>query len=115
SAHDCSDGGLAVALAESAIGGETALGVEVELKDELPEVALLFGEAQSRVVVSSAPHAVERLLEAMSQSGVPAQVVGTVGERGGRFRIRTPGGGIDAPIEELANIYENAIPRRMEG
>src|SRR5690606_29335032 len=82
SAHDCSDGGLAVALAESATGGETALGVEVELKDELPEVALLFGEAQSRVVVSSAPHAVERLLEAMSQSGVPAQVVGTVGERG---------------------------------
>src|SRR5690606_30271547 len=55
SAHDCADGGLAVALAESAIGGEERFGIEVELGDELPEAALLFGEAQSRVVVSAAP------------------------------------------------------------
>jgi phosphoribosylformylglycinamidine synthase len=45
SAHDCSEGGLAVALVESAIGAEVPLGVEVELDDALPDAALLFGES----------------------------------------------------------------------
>src|SRR5690606_25098291 len=49
SAHDCSDGGLAVALVEGAIGGDSLFGIDVELADELPEAALLFGETQSRV------------------------------------------------------------------
>jgi phosphoribosylformylglycinamidine synthase II len=115
SAHDCADGGLAVALLESAIGGEVALGVEVELDDDLPEAALLFGEAQSRVVVSADAEAVEALLDVMRCHEVPAVVVGRVGAPGGRFRIRTRTGGVDAPVEELALIHSGAIPRRMEG
>ncbi|HEX5520892.1 MAG TPA: phosphoribosylformylglycinamidine synthase subunit PurL, partial [Longimicrobiaceae bacterium] len=56
SAHDCAEGGLAVALAESAIAdAEHVMGVDVELDDELPTAALLFGEAQGRAVVSCAP------------------------------------------------------------
>src|SRR5690606_22068991 len=115
SAHDCSDGGLAVALVEGAIGGDSLFGIDVELADELPEAALLFGETQSRVVVSTAPETVDRLLSLMETRGVPAARIGTVGEVGGQFRIRTGNGGIDAPIQELALIYERAIPRRMEG
>ncbi|HEX6924405.1 MAG TPA: phosphoribosylformylglycinamidine synthase subunit PurL [Longimicrobiaceae bacterium] len=115
SAHDCSDGGLAVALVEGAIGGDSLFGIDVELADELPEAALLFGETQSRVVVSTAPKTVDRLLSLMETRGVPAARIGTVGEVGGQFRIRTGNGGIDAPIQELALIYERAIPRRMEG
>ncbi|HEU4453583.1 MAG TPA: phosphoribosylformylglycinamidine synthase subunit PurL, partial [Longimicrobium sp.] len=53
SAHDTAEGGLAIALAESAFGDGTApFGVDVELDDALPQNALLFGEAQGRVVLS---------------------------------------------------------------
>lgn len=115
SAHDCSDGGLAVAIAESAMAAHPAVGVEVELEDDLPAAGLLFGEAQSRVVVSAAPESVDALLEGMARHGVPARVIGTVGAAGGRVRIRTLTGVVDAPVEELSTIYERAIPRRMEG
>src|SRR5690606_34837028 len=115
SAHDCSDGGLAVALVESAISGSSLFGVDVELADELPEAALLFGETQSRVVVSAAAEKVDRLLSLMATRGVPAARIGSIGEAGSQFRIRTRSGGIDAPIRELALIYERATPRRMEG
>src|SRR5690606_25221695 len=102
-------------LLESAIGGEAAVGIEVELDDELDPAGLLFGEAQSRVVLSAAPDAVEALLEIMSRHAVPAAVIGRVGAPGGRFQIRVAGGSVNAPVEELARIHENAIPRRMEG
>ena len=114
SAHDAAEGGLAVALAESAFG-EAPFGVEVELDDELPANALLFGEAQGRVVVSCAEGDVEALLAVAADHGVPAQRIGTVGAPFGTFVVRTRGGTIDAPASELAALYENAIPRRMEG
>jgi phosphoribosylformylglycinamidine synthase len=53
SAHDVSDGGLAVALAECCIGGpEKPLGARIELRDMIRGDALLFGESQSRIVVT---------------------------------------------------------------
>jgi phosphoribosylformylglycinamidine synthase len=115
SAHDCAEGGLAVALAESAMGSGQALGVDVVLDDELPDAALLFGEAQSRVVVSCAGESVDALLDLMRRRRVPAARVGRVGPAGGEFVVRTRAGEIRAPTAELARIYESAIPRRMEG
>ena len=115
SAHDCSEGGLAVALVESALAADVPLGLDVELADELRPDALLFGEAQTRVVVSCAPDGVDRLREITSSARVPATVIGTVGLPGGRVRIRTRAGTVDEPVAELAGIYANAIPRRMEG
>ncbi|MBW3630107.1 MAG: phosphoribosylformylglycinamidine synthase subunit PurL [Gemmatimonadetes bacterium] len=115
SAHDCAEGGLAVALAESAIGADEARGVEASLDDELPLNALLFGEAQSRVVVSCRPGDLTTLLERMRAAGVPAAEIGRVGERGGRVSIATREGTVDAPAAELAAIYFGAIPRRMDG
>jgi phosphoribosylformylglycinamidine synthase len=116
SAHDCSEGGLAVALAESAIGsGDGPLGVEVELADDLPTRALLFGEAQSRVVVSCRPEDAARIAERMASRGVPARVIGRVGDPDGRFVLRTRDATVEAPIRELASLYYDAIPRRMEG
>jgi phosphoribosylformylglycinamidine synthase II len=113
SAHDTAEGGLAVALAESAFGGP--FGVEVELEDDLPEAALLFGEAQGRVVVSCAEADTDALLEVVRSQGVPAAVIGRVGAPFGELRIRTRGGGIAAAIPELARVYQEAIPRRMDG
>ena len=115
SAHDCAEGGIAVTLAECSIGGGEDLGMEVRLDDDLATNALLFGEAQSRVVVSCAPGDVDRLLTLMREAGVPALEIGRVGERGGRIRIATRRGTIDAAAAELAEIYYTAIPRRMDG
>jgi phosphoribosylformylglycinamidine synthase II len=115
SAHDCSEGGLAVALVESAITAGRDLGLTVELDDEIPASALLFGEAQSRVVASCEPAKLAALLESMSSAGVPAREIGRVGEAGGRVRIATRDAAIDAPAAELASLYFDAIPRRMEG
>ncbi|HEX5726166.1 MAG TPA: phosphoribosylformylglycinamidine synthase subunit PurL [Longimicrobiaceae bacterium] len=116
SAHDCAEGGLAVALAESAIADErTPFGVEVELDDALPEAALLFGEAQGRVVLSCDPLHLDALLEVAGEHEVAARRIGTVGGRDGGVRIATRGGGVDAPAAELARVYYGAIPRRMDG
>ena len=115
SAHDCAEGGLAVALAESAFaGGERPFGMEVELRDELPLNALLFGEAASRVVVSCAPESVDALLALAAEHGVPAAQVGVVGVPGGTFRVAAAGAVLAAPVAQLAAVYERAIPRRME-
>jgi phosphoribosylformylglycinamidine synthase subunit PurL len=115
SAHDCAEGGLAVALTESAIGDpEQVMGVEVELEDGLPRAALLFGEAQGRAVVSCDPARLEAVLGIARGHGVAAARIGTVGAPGGRLVIRTADGVVDAPAAELAEIYHSAIPRRMD-
>ncbi|HEY8483866.1 MAG TPA: phosphoribosylformylglycinamidine synthase subunit PurL [Longimicrobiales bacterium] len=116
SAHDCSEGGLAVCLAECAIADpERLLGAEVELDDDLAVAALLFGEAQGRIVVSCVPERVEEVLEVARRHGVPARRIGRVGEVGGRFVVRTASGAtIDAAASELAEVYYTAIPRFME-
>ena len=116
SAHDTAEGGLAVALAECAIGdGRDPFGVAVELDDDLPANALLFGEAQGRVVLSCEPAKLEALLRYLAEFGMPAKRIGRVAERGGTFRIKTKGGMIEAPAADLASLYFDAIPRRMEG
>ena len=73
SSHDLSGGGLAIALAESAIAG--ARGIKVELD---ADHAVLFSETPSRCVVSCAPTALQQLLGLASSAGVPASVLGSV-------------------------------------
>jgi phosphoribosylformylglycinamidine synthase len=83
SAHDCSDGGLAVAIAESAfrggIGAECRDGV-LELADGARIDAVLFGEAQSRVVVSLSADDLPALARLAEEAGVPWARLGTVGD-----------------------------------
>jgi phosphoribosylformylglycinamidine synthase len=80
SAHDCSEGGVAVALAESCISGsERTLGAVVTLtRGRLRKDAVLFGESQSRVVVSAKPVHREAILDHARRFGVPVEVIGTV-------------------------------------
>ncbi|MCC6927519.1 MAG: phosphoribosylformylglycinamidine synthase subunit PurL [Gemmatimonadaceae bacterium] len=114
SAHDCSDGGLAVALAECAMmERDAAIGVDVDLTvwGQLRSRALLFGEAHGRVIVStSSPEAV---LAIAQRHDVPSRVIGRVGTRNGAFRIRYSDGAIDVPVAALADAYHDAIPRIM--
>ena len=116
SAHDCSDGGLAVALAECAmLRRDQPLGFAVDLTSwaDLPLRALLFGEAQARVVVSTPdPHAVLAVAQA---HGVPATVIGRVtpADDGIDFLI----GAISAhsAIAPLARAFHDTIPGIMDG
>jgi len=116
SAHDTAEGGLAVALVESAFaGGAEPFGIDVTLDDDLPANALLFGEAQGRVVLSCDAAKADELVRSLGIHGVPAKRIGTVGGRNGAIRIATKGGTVHAPVFGLQQIYENAIPRRMDG
>jgi phosphoribosylformylglycinamidine synthase II len=114
SAHDCSEGGLAVALAECAIMNRSLLlGAEIDLTrwSTLPLRALLFGEAQGRVVLSS--DKATAVLEIARRHGVPAERIGWVRAKSARLRIRVAARTIDASLETLADAYHDAIPRRM--
>jgi len=119
SAHDCSDGGLAVALAECAVGAAGGpLGCTVDL-DAAPAGANVsaagrwFGESHSRVVLTCRPGEGERIAAHGRRHGVPVARVGTVDGPDGPCRLTGAGHAIAPPAAELARIYEEAIPRRM--
>ncbi len=84
SAHDCSEGGLAIALAECCFGdprdhGEKLLGAAVEVEDYIREDALLFAESQSRFVVTVADEAAaEALMKICKRHRAPVREIGTV-------------------------------------
>ena len=116
SAHDCSDGGLAVALAECAImRTATPLGFAVDLSywAALPHRAVLFGEAHGRVVLSSRD--AERVLAIAARNSVPARIIGSVtaADRGAHFTIADES--FTAPIAWLARAFHEAIPTAMDG
>jgi phosphoribosylformylglycinamidine synthase subunit PurL len=118
SAHDCAEGGLAVALAECCF--DTAFGVAADVPrvGNVPEQfrvnATLFGESASRVVVSTAPAALQALLDAAHMAGVTATEIGQVG--GDRIRLAVDGQWlIDIAREEAETLWSTAIERRMTG
>jgi phosphoribosylformylglycinamidine synthase len=114
SAHDCADGGLAVALAECCVmDREFARGATVDLTywQKLPDRALLFGEAQGRAVITTAMP--DTVLGIARQHGVPARIIGHVGAVGTPLQITTAGAHLDAPLARLDDAYHEAIPRIM--
>ena len=114
SAHDVSDGGLAVALAESAVTGEPLLGLDVGLDDALAPVPLLFGEAQGRIVVSCDPDRVDTVLETASRHGVPASRIGTVREAAHGIHIRAGEYEVRASATDAAEAHRSALPSLMD-
>ncbi len=119
SAHDCSEGGLAVALAESCIsqqaGRETPrlIGAEIDLSifKSARLDALLFGEAQSRIVISCKAIDAVKVVERAKLLGVPAARIGTVG--GDALKLKTEAGEFSAPVAELHDPWWNSIARAM--
>ena len=114
SAHDCSDGGLAVALAECCIANrDQAYGADVEL--ELPtgvsSRGAFFGEAQARFVVSTSN--VEAVLAIARSHGVPARQIGLVTDQSRGLRIATADRILVSDVGALADAYHNAIPAIM--
>jgi phosphoribosylformylglycinamidine synthase len=116
SAHDCSDGGLAVTIAECAfdttgIGAEVSLdGVQVSGDATINIAASLFGESASRVVISVVPEHVTTVLRHASAAGVPARVIGQTG--GSRLRMAVAGAiVIDQSVDEAERVWSTAIDR----
>jgi phosphoribosylformylglycinamidine synthase II len=110
SAHDCSEGGLAVALAECGITNrEHQLGAEIMLPDPIRTDCLLFGEAQSRVIISCAPKDVPDAITFFHKREVPCTKIGIVG--GHSLKVNNF---IDSEIVQMSDAYFNALRRLME-
>jgi phosphoribosylformylglycinamidine synthase II len=114
SAHDCADGGLAIALAECVMmdrARPTSARVDLSAWSSLPRRALLFGEAQGRVVVSTPDPAA--VLAIAARNGVPARSIGEVTAASAPFTIALGDGTVTVAVSALAESYHEAIPRVM--
>jgi phosphoribosylformylglycinamidine synthase len=113
SAHDVSDGGLAVMLAESCFASE-GLSAQVRLKGIEPAETALFGERGARAVVSVSPGSLARVEAVARQYGVATCEVGNVAR--GEFRIEYNGrAAVSAAIEALRDAWANALERTLQG
>jgi phosphoribosylformylglycinamidine synthase len=119
SAHDCSDGGLAVCLAESCISQLVAretprlIGAQIDLSNfkNVRLDALIFGETQSRIVITCKALEAVKVVERARLMGVPAIQIGKVG--GDRLTIKIANGEFNAPLAELHDAWWHSIARAM--
>ncbi len=114
SAHDVSDGGLAVSLAECAIGDpERQFGLDVDLAPwgHLSARALLFGEGQGRVVVST--NATDAVLSVANAHGLPARRIGRVRPADDGITMHLGAVTLKSSATRCARAYHDSIPDRM--
>ncbi len=112
SAHDLSEGGLGVALAESSFEGKR-LGAQISnlelLGTGLRRDALLFGETQSRVLVSAEPSKKEAVIRLAQKHNIPATQIGKVG--GDRLAVEDL---LELKVEEAEGLWRGALRRRVQ-
>ncbi len=113
SAHDCSEGGLAVAVAECCFHPEKLFGAEIDLKaGDTPAPAVLFNESQSRIVISVAPTDLEKTISILRKTNVPFEQLGKVTT--GELCIRLNEETFRWPITDLYDDWWNTIRRAVE-
>jgi phosphoribosylformylglycinamidine synthase subunit PurL len=108
SAHDVSDGGLYVTLAESAM--PRSLGFDIITDDDIRKDAFLFGESQSRVVVSVAEKNIDRFVDYLTETDVDFINLGVV--TASQFLVDDESFGSSAEAKQL---YDNALGEMMKG
>ncbi|MGD2245148.1 MAG: phosphoribosylformylglycinamidine synthase subunit PurL [Candidatus Aminicenantes bacterium] len=109
SAHDVSEGGLACCLAESSFLSDKKTGLSVNLRDGIRSDAVLFGETQSRIVITSKNQNYQKILDLAKNKQVKAAVIGKTG--GDRIVIsHSDKKLIDTPVDEALKAWRNAIP-----
>ena len=114
-AHDCSDGGLAVALAESCFStlARPAVGADINLETQLSTTAALFAESPSRIIVSLSESALEEVTAVANRTGAPFQVIGRIA--GERLRISHNNQEvINATVSELQEIWSNGLSNKLQ-
>ncbi|WP_026608408.1 phosphoribosylformylglycinamidine synthase subunit PurL [Methylocapsa acidiphila] len=107
-AHDISDGGLAVALAEMAIAG--GIGATIETPKAIPSPNFLFGEDQARYLATAAPEKAEAIRNEATKAGVPCEIIGSTGGD-----ALTLGDETAILLADLLQGYENWLPDYMAG
>ena len=116
SAHDCADGGLAVALAESCFSSlnRAGLGADVELPGTLSTQARLFSESPSRIIVSFEESALGQMKEIAETTNCPFSLLGRVGTD----RLRIAAGGeevINLDLDELERAWRSSLGAQLQG
>jgi phosphoribosylformylglycinamidine synthase subunit PurL len=112
SAHDCSEGGLAVALAESCLCGEHRLGATIDFGTTgLRADQLLFNESQTRILISTTATNASAVLSLLEWRGISAKRIGTVG--GDALAIRADGREFDWKLAELHEAWYQSISHAM--
>jgi phosphoribosylformylglycinamidine synthase len=116
SAHDCSEGGLAVALAECCIlHKDNMIGAQINnLNYEMRLDALLFGESQSRIILSSSEDSLKEIREIALQFKVPFSVIGKTGGRILRI-LQEKEELICLSLEDLSEEWSGSLKRKVEG
>jgi phosphoribosylformylglycinamidine synthase len=109
SAHDISEGGLAVCVTECAFFGKDRIGCTLYLQDQIGSDALLFGESQSRIVVTTKPENKKALIKIAEDRNVPIEEIGTTGGKNitiyhNEKKI------IDLPVKKSYTTWKQAIP-----
>lgn len=124
SAHDCSEGGLAVAIAECCFNPEGLLGAEITgtgstdgiaSRDNSPPgktATMLFNESQSRIVISSQADNAEKILAILKSKNVPSVLLGRVSTE--TLRIKITDAELSWSVEELYDDWFNAIRRAVQ-
>ncbi len=105
-AHDLSEGGFLISLAECCLG--RGMGATVTAPYEGAD---LFSETQARALVACAPIVVERVLAAAEEAGVPAVDLGETG--GGELVVRSGSDILRAPVSTLHEIWTTALPKAL--
>ncbi|MGH9939713.1 MAG: AIR synthase-related protein, partial [Blastocatellia bacterium] len=120
SAHDCSDGGLAVAVAESCFSGyrRNAVGARIDLSEHAKlsgpqRAALLFGESPSRIIISLKPEHAAEVKDIAEQAGVTCAVIGETG--GEELSVACHGESlIETAIAPLEEAWRDALPSHLD-
>jgi len=112
SAHDLSEGGLAVCVSEACIIDRPGTGCVIDLEDDIRPDALLFGEAQSRILLSISVDLLPELLGLAAKRGVPARVIGQTG--GKEMVIRQSGREVvRLTLHRLFEAWKNSLPEAL--
>jgi phosphoribosylformylglycinamidine synthase len=119
SAHDCSDGGLAVALAESCFSSlnREAIGADISLKSQVSSLqspaSLLFSESPSRIIISFAESAREEIQRIAEAANCPMTILGTVGSN--RLRITSDDEeAVNLPVAELERAWRSSLQQKLQ-
>ena len=109
SAHDISDGGLAIALAECCMAGGNNLGANIVISRKIRDDELLFGETQSAIIVTISESDLMRIEEVSGKFQIPCETIGKVS--GNSLSINSF---FDIAVSKLRKIYESALPELLE-
>jgi phosphoribosylformylglycinamidine synthase len=110
SAHDISEGGLAVAIAESCITGKNGIGATIEINTEIDPVYLLFGESQGRAVISCGKNDLSNIENILKNHNIHYSIVGKTG--GNFLKINNL---IDAEVNALRKTYYSSLDNYVNG